>query len=430
MAKILIENGHIIDPANHLDIIGAVSVADNKIISVGDIDADFTPDLTLDAKDKIVCPGFIDLSVRLREPGQTQKGNIQSETRAAAAAGVTSLCLPPDTQPIIDSPAAIEYIRDKAVQAGYDNVLPIGAASKQLQGVELSNMFALKKAGCIAISNANRPLQNLLILRHIMEYAVSHQQLLILRADEASLSKGGCLHEGAIATQYGLSGIPAAAETIAVAQTLELVKLTGCRIHFSQISCQGSAYKIQQAQKEGLKVSCDVAIHQLHLTEQDLIPFDSRYHVIPPLRSQSDKMALREALAAGSIMAICSDHQPHDLDAKLGTLPETEPGIASLQTLLPLTLQLVNDNALTLNQAIALLTSQPAQLLSLDKGSLTPDKTADICIFDPNTHWTVDNEHWLSAGKNTPFWGKTLQGQVIYTIQSGKIIYQNAIKTS
>ncbi len=426
MAKILIDNGRIIDPANQRDAIGSVCIADNKIISVGETKTDFTPDITLNAEDKIVCPGFIDLSVRLREPGQTHKGNIHSETRAAARAGVTSLCLPPDTHPIIDSPAVVEYIRDKATQAGFDNVLPVGAASKQLQGVELSNMFALKQAGCIAVSNANQPLQNLLVLRHIMEYAVSHQLLLILQANEASLSKGGCLHEGQVATQYGLPGIPAEAETIAVAQALELVRLTDCKVHFSQISCKGSAQKIQLAQKEGLAVSAGVAIHQLHLTEQDLVPFDSHYHVLPPFRSQADKMALREAVAAGCICAICSDHQPHDLDAKLGTLPETEAGIASIETLLPLTLQLVDDNTLTLNQAIALITSQPARLLSLDKGSLTPGKSADLCVFDANEHWTVDNNHWLSAGKNTPYWGKTLQGKVLYTIQSGAIIYKSS----
>ncbi len=423
MAKILIDNGHIIDPANHRDAPGAICIADKQIVSVGKISADFTPDLILDAKDKIVCPGFIDLSVRLREPGQTQKGTIRFETRAAAATGVATLCLPPDTQPIIDSPAVVEYIRDKANQAGYDNILPIGAASKQLQGVELSNMFSLKQAGCVAVSNASLPVQNQQILRHIMEYAVSHQLLLMLRADEPSLSKGGCLHEGPVATQYGLSGIPAAAETIAIAQALELVKLTGCKVHFSQISCQESVVKIQQAQKQGLPITADVAIHQLHLTEQDLIPFDSHYHVTPPFRSQADKMALREALASGGISAICSDHQPHDLDAKLGTLPETEAGIASIETLLPLTLQLVNENALTLSQAIASLTCQPAQLLSLDKGALTPGQAADICIFDPHDRWLVDDNHWLSAGKNSPYWHKTLQGRVIYTIQSGNIIY-------
>jgi dihydroorotase len=287
-------------------------------------------------------------------------------------------------------------------------------------------MYSLKQAGCVAISNASQPFQNLLILRHVMEYAVSHDLLLMFRANEASLSKNGCLHEGKISTQYGLPAIPAAAETIAVAQALELVKLTGCKLHFSQLSCKGSVQKIQQAQKEGIPVSADVAIHQLRLTEQDIAPFDSHYHVIPPLRGQADKMALREALAAGSINAICSDHQPHDLDAKLGTLPETEAGIAAIETLLPLTLQLINDNALTLSQAISLLTWQPAQLLSLNNGTLTAGQVADICIFDPNERWTVDNHHWHSAGKNSPFWNKTLQGKVLYTIQSGNIIYPTA----
>ncbi len=286
-------------------------------------------------------------------------------------------------------------------------------------------MHALKTMGCIAVSNAMCAPQNLLILRHAMEYAVSHDLPLVLRPDEASLSRGGCLHEGAIASQYGLPGIPAAAETIAVAQTLELAILTGCRVHFSQISCQGAVKKIQQAQNEGLPVTADVAIHQLHLTDTDLTPFDSRYHVLPPFRSQTDKTALREGLSNNSLAAICSDHQPHDLDAKLGALPETEPGISALETLLPLTLQLVAENSLSLSQAVSLLTDKPAAVFSLDKGSLSPGMDADICIFDPNKNWQVNKDTWRSAGINTPYWEQTLQGKVSHTLQSGNIIYQD-----
>jgi len=425
MSKILIQNGRVIDPANHIDQSLPVYIAAGKIVSVGQKPADFTADIILDAQNKIVCPGFVDLSVRLREPGHSRKGSIRSETQAAAAAGVTSLCLPPDTRPIIDTPSVVEYIRDKAEQAGYPNVFPFAALTKQLKGQELSNMHALKTMGCIAVSNAMCAPQNLLILRHAMEYAVSHGLPLVLRPDEASLSQGGCIHEGAIASQYGLPGIPAAAETIAVAQTLELAILTGCRVHFSQISCQGAVNKIQQAQNEGLPVTADVAIHQLHLTDTDLTPFDSRYHVLPPFRSQADKTALREGLINNSLAAICSDHQPHDLDAKLGALPETEPGISALETLLPLTLQLVAENSLSLSQAISLLTDKPAAVFSLDKGSLSPGMDADICIFDPNKNWQVNKDTWHSAGINTPYWEQTLQGKVSHTLQSGNIIYQD-----
>ncbi len=423
MNRIVIQNGRIIDPASKTDQLGNIYIADDKIVSYGQSRDDFTADKSIDAAGQIVCPGFIDLSVRLREPGQTRKGNIRSETRAAAAAGITTLCLPPDTHPVIDSPAVIEFIKDKAEQAQYPDILPIAALTQRLAGTELSNMYALKQAGCIAVSNAQNPVENLQTLRRAMEYAASHQLLLIYRAKEKNLAQGGCLHEGPVASQYGIPGTPSQAESIAVSQCLELAELTGCRIHFSQISCQASVDKINQAKQQGLDISADVAIHQLHLTEQDLIPFDSHYHVDPPFRSLSDKTALQQALREGTLSAVTSDHQPHDLDAKLGALPETEAGIAALETLLPLLLQLVRQNSLTLTDAIAAVTTGPAQILSLNKGQLKAGMDADICIFDPEAIWTVAKNNWYSRGQNTPYWGQSLTGRVTLTLQSGKIIH-------
>ena len=423
MNRIVIQNGRIIDPASKTDQLGNIYIADGKIVSYGPTRDDFTADKSIDAAGQIVCPGFIDLSVRLREPGQTRKGNIRSETRAAAAAGITTLCLPPDTHPVIDSPAVIEFIKDKAEQAQYPDILPIAALTQRLAGTELSNMYALKQAGCIAVSNAQNPVENLQTLRRAMEYAASHQLLLMYRAKEKNLAQGGCLHEGPVASQYGIPGIPSQAESIAVSQCLELAELTGCRIHFSQISCRASVDKINQAKRQGLDISADVAIHQLHLTEQDLIPFDSHYHVDPPFRSLSDKTALQQALREGTLSAVTSDHQPHDLDAKLGALPETEAGIAALETLLPLLLQLVRQNSLTLTDAIAAVTTGPAQILSLNKGQLKAGMDADICIFDPEAIWTVTKNNWYSRGQNTPYWGQSLTGRVTLTLQSGKIIH-------
>jgi len=423
MKKILISNGHIIDPANNTDHTGNVYIADGKILAVNEQITDFSADLTIDATHNIVCPGFIDLSVRLRDPGQSYKGTILSETTAAASAGVTSLCLPPDTSPVIDTQAVTELIADKSEKANYPQVYPIGALTHKLAGTELSSMSALKQAGCIAVSNATSPLSNLLVLRRAMEYASSHNLLVMLHPDTPSLSNHGCAHEGAFATRYGLPGIPEASESIAVAQYLELAELTGCRLHFSQISSKRSAIKIQQAKKYGLKVSADVAIHQLHLTEDDIEPFNSSYHVLPPFRTKKDKQSLRESLANGTIDIICSDHQPHDLDAKLGAFPETEPGISSLETLLPLTLQLVQDNAITLSQGIAALTQNPAKTLGIQSGTLTQGLAADLCIFDPSLSWAVNNDTWKSAGRNTPFWGQTLKGRVTHTLQAGKVIY-------
>ena len=424
MSSLLIRNGRIIDPANNIDQIGSLSIKDGKIAELLSADSNATADSIIDASGQIICPGFIDLSVRLREPGHSQKGSIASETRAAAAAGVTSLCLPPDTKPTIDAPAVVEFIKDKAEKAGYPQVYMLGALSQGLAGNDLSNLFALKQAGCIAVSNAGNSLNNLLILRRAMEYAATHDLLIIYRANETSLSGKGCAHEGAVASRYGLPGIPAAAESIALAQCLELAELTGCRLHISQISCKQSVIKLQQAKKYGLQVTADVAIHQLHLTENDVIPFDSNYHVIPPFRSQIDRQYLRDGLANGTIDAICSDHQPHDLDAKLGAFPETEAGVASLETLVPLMLELSQQHGIALNHAIAKLTQQPANILGLAAGTLGIGQAADVCVFDPNANWQVNRQNWHSTGINTPYWQQNLRGRVTHTIQAGQLIFK------
>jgi dihydroorotase len=423
MERILIKDGRIIDPANKIDRIGSVYIADGKIASVTNEPAGFKADRIIDANNKIVSPGFIDLSTRLREPGQSRKATFASETAAAAASGITTMCLQPDTIPVIDARAVAELIKDQAEKTGYTQILPIAALTQKLEGIELSAMLALKDAGCVAVSNANQPVKNLLVLRRAMEYAASHDLLLIFRPNDVWLANNGCVHEGKLSTRYGLPSIPDAAETIALAQCLELAELTGCRVHFGQISSRRSVIKLHQAKKYGLAVSADVAIHQLHLTEDDMIPFDSAYHVLPPFRSIRDKEALREGLANGTIDSICSDHQPHDLDAKLGAFPETEPGISSLETLLPLMLRLVAQRAISLEQGVAALTHKPAHILQLNIGALALGFAADICIFDTEQDWQVNSENWRSQGVNTPFWGQNFKGKVTHTIQAGKLIH-------
>jgi dihydroorotase len=419
----MIENGRIIDPANNINTLGSVYIAGGKILSTVYKPSGFIPDQVIEARNKIVCPGFIDLSTRLREPGQSRKATFASETAAAAAAGITTMCLQPDTIPVIDARAVAELIKDQAEKTGYTQIMPIAALTQKLEGTELSAMLALKDAGCVAVSNANQPVKNMLVLRRAMEYAASHDLLLIHRPNDFWLANNGCVHEGGLSTRYGLPSIPDAAETIALAQCLELAELTGCRVHFGQLSSKRSVIKLHQAKKYGLAVSADVAIHQLHLTEEDMIPFDSAFHVQPPFRSKKDLAALREGITNGIINAICSDHQPHDLDAKLGAFPETEPGVSALETLLPLMLKLVNQQAITLEQGIAALTQKPAEILKLDRGALTPGFAADICIFDPEQEWQVNSENWYSQGINTPFWGQMFKGRVSYTLQSGKVIY-------
>ncbi len=423
MTQIHIKHGRIIDPANHIDGVGDIYIVDGKIAALSNPPEGFKADTVIDASDKIVCAGFIDLSSRLRDMGHSRKGTFKSEIRAAASAGVTTLCLQPDTRPVMDATSIVEYIKDLAEKADYPQIYPIAALTQRLEGAELSSMLALKQAGCIAVSNANAPVKNLLILRRAMEYAASHDLLFICHPNDFSLSNKGCAHEGAMATRYGLPSIPEAAETIALAECLELAELTGCRVHFGQLSCKGSVIKIHQAKKYGLNVSADVAIHQLHLTENDMIPFDSAYHVLPPLRTKEDKDYLRHGLASGAINSICSDHQPHDLDAKLGAFPETESGISSLETLLPLMLKLVSQHAISLEQGIAALTQQPADILRLPTGALTVGFSADVCIFDPELEWQINTDTWKSRGVNTPFWGQTMKGRVTHTLQAGKLIF-------
>ncbi len=423
MNKILVENGRVIDPVNALNSIAPVYIADGRILSVNAKPADFTPDSVIDASNQIVCPGFIDLSTRLREPGQSRKATIKSETRAAASAGITAMCLHPDTKPVIDTAAVAELIKELAEKADYPQIYPIAALTQKLEGTELSVMLSLKQAGCIAVGNANQPIKNLLILRRAMEYAASHDLLLIFRPNDYWLGNKGCAHEGAVATRYGLPSIPEAAETIALDQCLELAELTGCRVHFGQLSSKRAVIKLHQAIKYGMNVSADVAIHQLHLTEDDMIPFDSAYHVLPPFRSEIDKQYLHQGLANGTLTCICSDHQPHDIDAKLGAFPETEPGISALETLLPLMLKLVKQHTLTLDQGIAALTANPARILRLKSGALTSGFPADICIFDPDHAWQVNAANWKSQGINTPYWGRTLTGRVTHTLQAGRVIY-------
>jgi dihydroorotase len=423
MNQILIKQGHLIDPANNIDRIGDVYIADGKVVSVTQEPAGFKPNLLIDATNKIICPGFIDLSTRLREPGQSRKATFKSEALAAASAGVTTMCLQPDTNPVIDTPAVAELIKELAEKADYPQIYPIAALTRKLEGTELSSMLSLKQAGCIAVGNAQQSVKNLLILRRAMEYAASHDLLVMFRPNDYWLGNNGCAHEGPVATRYGLPSIPEEAETIALAQCLELVELTGCRMHFGQLSCKRSVIKIYQAKKYGLNVSADVAIHQLHLTENDMIPFDSSYHVLPPFRTEEDRQYLRQGLASGTLNSICSDHQPHDIDAKLGAFPETEPGVSALETLLPLMLKLVDQSEITLVQGIAALSENPARVLHLNSGALTVGYAADVCVFDPELRWQVNSDNWKSQGINTPFWGQEFKGRVTHTIQAGKMIY-------
>ncbi|MFM8445412.1 MAG: dihydroorotase, partial [Methylococcus sp.] len=358
--RILIRGGRVIDPAQGIDGVMDVCIAAGRIAGLGHRPDGFTPDRVIEAAQQVVCPGFIDSCARLREPGFEHKATIDGESKAAAASGIVTVCMPPDTYPIIDTPAVVQLIHDKAALTGRLRIVPIGALTRGLKGQDLSEMSALRQAGCRAVGNAHAPVASTLVLRRALEYAASHDLLVIVRPEDPDLADQGCVHEGPVGTRLGLRGIPQAAETVAVAQVLALIEHTGARVHFAQLSSARAMRSIARAQEKGFPVTADVAAHQLHLTEADIEGFDAQCHLRPPLRGLADRDALREAVREGVVTAICSDHQPHEPDAKLNAFPATESGMASLQTLLPLTLKLVADGALSLSQAVAALTSGPA----------------------------------------------------------------------
>lgn len=416
---ISILGGHLIDPAAGVDGVFDLHLAGGRVLAVGAKPDGFAAEREIDARGRIVCPGFIDLCARLREPGHEHKATIASESAAALASGVTTLCCPPDTDPVIDTPAVVNLIRERAEAVGGPRVLPIGALTRRLKGQDLSEMNALRRAGCLAVGNAHAPVANTLVLRRALEYAGSEGLLVIVRPEDTYLAEAGCVHEGPVGTRLGLPGIPEAAETVAVAKVLALVEHTGTRVHFAQLSTARAARTIAWAKSRGLPVSADVSAHQLHLSEEAIEGFDALCHVRPPLRSREDRDGLRAAVRDGAIAAICSDHQPHEPDAKLDAFPDTEPGMAALETLLPLVLQLVDEGVLTLVQAIAALTAGPAAVLGLDLGGLRPGMPADVVVFDPGQAWTVGADGWRSRGRNTPYWGRRLVGCVVHTLASG-----------
>lgn len=421
--RIEILGARVIDPDSGLDKVCDLFIADGKITGLGAKPAGFTADKSIDAKGLIASPGLVDLNVALREPGYSRKGSIASETLAAAAGGITSLCCPPFTKPILDTPAVAELILDRARNAGHTKVFPIGALSKGLAGEQLAELVALRDAGCVAFGDGLESFRNNRTRRRAFEYAATFNLTVVLQSQDHDLAEGGLAHEGATASFLGLSGIPESAETVALARDLLLVEQTGVRAHFSQLTSARGAQLIAEAQARGLPVTADVALYQLILTDEALIDFSSLYHVQPPLRTAADRDGLREAVKAGVIQAIASHHQPHEADAKLAPFGATEPGISSVELLLPLAMTLVQDGLLDLPTLLARLSAGPAAALGLPAGVLAINSPADVLLFDPQAS-TLAGERWFSKGQNSPFMGHCLPGAVRYTLVDGHISYQ------
>lgn len=424
--NILIRGGRLIDPLFGTDEVADLAIAEGRILEPGFGGRGFAPDRIIEAEGHIVAPGFVDLCARFREPGLEHKATIRSESLAAVSAGVTSALIPPDGIPVTDTPAVAQLIQEIGNELGLIRLRPIGALTRGLKGKDLSEMRALRDAGCHAVSNAYFPVANSLILRRSMEYAASHDLLVIIRPEDPDLADDGCAHEGVVATRMGLRGIPHAAETVAVAKVLALIEQTGASVHFSLISSARAMRSIARAREKGLRVTADVGIHYLHDTESALEGFDANCHVRPPFRTEEDRDQLRQGLRDGVLSAICSDHQPHEPDAKLDAFPSTEPGISSLETLLPLMLQLVREGVFDLPTGLSALSLGPARVMGWTEPSLKPGAPADLVIFDPEETWTPDDRSWQSAGKNTPLWGRTLQGRVHWTLVGGRCVFERS----
>src|SRR5687767_2038598 len=417
--KILIKGGRVVDPGSGKDGVGDLYIAEGRIAE------EFTrPERVIDAKGLVVAPGLIDLSARLREPGHEYKATLESEMDAALAGGVTSLACPPDTDPPLDEPGLVDMLRRRAKALSRARVYPVGALTVKLAGEALTEMGQLTDAGCVAFSQANAALPDTQILWRALQYAATFGFPVWLRAEDAWLAKGGVSHDGEVATRLGLPGIPAFAETIALATILELVRATRARVHICRLSSAGGVELMRRAKEERLPVTCDVGVHHVHLCDMDLGYFDSHCRLEPPLRSGRDRDALSRGLAEGVVDCVCSDHTPVDEDGKHMPFAQAEPGATGLELLLPLTLRWGQAAGLSLAATLARITSEPARVLGVASGRLGPGAPADIVLFDPAASMKVTPEALKSQGKNTPFLGYELAGRVRTTIVAGNVVYE------
>ena len=423
--NIHIQNGRLIDPANRIDAQHDLFIADGKIVGVGSAPDGFTAERTIDASGLVVAPGLIDLAARLREPGFEYKATLESEMDAAMAGGVTSLAIPPDTDPVLDEPGLVEMLCYRAKKLNRAHVYPVGALTIGLKGEQLSEMAELVEAGCVAFSQANTPILDTRVLSRAMQYAATFGFRVWLQPIDPHLARGGVAHDGEVASRLGLPGIPASSEIIALFTYLRMARNTGARLHITRLSSAESLALIDQARADGVDVTCDVAAHHLHLCDLDIGYFNPHCHVMPPLRSQRDRIALAKAVADGRINAICSDHTPVDDDAKQAPFSESEPGTTGLELLLPLTLKWAAEHKLPLIDALARITSDAARIAGIAKGGhLSVGARADICIFDPDAHQLISRSTLKSQGKNTPFLGLELPGRVHHTLVEGTPMYQ------
>jgi len=423
--SLLIKNGRVVDPANSLDAVQDVLISGARIERVG-------PDLpaaagttVLDATGKIVCPGFIDIHVHLREPGYEYKETVATGTRAAAAGGFTAVCCMANTQPVNDNRSITDYIRAKAAVEGVVRVYPIGAVTRGLRGEELAELAELAEAGCVAFSDDGKCVMNAALYRRAMEYTLPFGAPIISHAEDHELSRGTAMHEGVVSTELGVPGAPAAAEDIMVARDILLAELTGAHVHIAHLSTAGAVRLVRDAKARGIRVTAEVTPHHLLLTEDAVRTFDANAKMNPPLRSKRDTEVLLEALVDGTIDCIATDHAPHAGSEKEGEFDRAAFGIVGLETAVGLLLdRLVKPGALPLGTLISRMSRGPARLLGLPGGSLAPGAAADLTLIDPGAAWTVDPAKFASKSRNTPFGGWSVTGRPWKTIVGGSIVWE------
>jgi len=427
--KILIKAGRVIDPASNLDATGDVAIAAGRIVGLGQVSSEFEPDRVIDATGLVVAPGLVDLAARLREPGHEHEGMLESEMAAAVAGGVTSLVCPPDTEPVLDEPGLVQMLKFRARNLNLAHLYPLGALTRGLNGEVLTAMAELTDAGCVGFSQAEVSLRDTLVLHRALQYAATFGYTTWLRPNDAWLGNGVAA-KGALATRMGLAGVPAIAETIALATIFELVRDTGARVHLCRLSSAAGIELVRRAKTEGLPVTCDVSINQLHLIDVDIGYFNAAMRVTPPLRQQRDRDAIRAALADGTIDALVSDHTPVDADAKNLPFAEAEPGASGLELLLSLALKWSADDKVPLARALGVVTAAPVAVigdalgsLAASAGRLVEGGVADVCVFDPATRWQVTPAALRSQGKHTPFAGYELPGLVRCTLVAGSVAF-------
>lgn len=428
--KILIKNGRIVDPSSGRDEVGDVAIGAGRILTLGRVSDDFKPARVIDATGWVVAPGLVDLAARLREPGHEHEGMLESEMAAAVAGGVTSLVCPPDTDPPLDEPGLVEMLKFRARNLNQAHLYPLGALTRGLAGATLTEMAELTEAGCVGFSQAESSLVDTLVVQRALQYAATFGYTVWLRPQDPHLGKGVAA-SGPLATRLGLSGVPVIAETVALHTIFELMRATGARVHLCRLSSAAGLDLVRQAKAEGLPVTCDVSINQLHLIDLDIGYFNSAMRLTPPLRQQRDRDAIRAGLTDGTVDALVSDHTPVAADAKSVPFAEAEPGATGLELLLSLALKWGEEKRLPLSRVLAKLTTDPVRVLGATLGSLADSAgrlveggVADLCLFDEAARWTVVSANLRSQGKHSPFVGQELAGRVMCTVVGGHVAFE------